>query len=122
MRKIIAAVFIFLSVISYSQWSNTFSEEGGEEMKSNPKDVDPEPGHAVAADPSQLPMATPCPGESTTREEDCDCDGILDESDPDDCNPANPSDPIPIDDYIPLLVIVAMGMIVYNTWRKKTLS
>ena len=31
-------------------------------------------------------------------------------------------DDLPIDDYIPLLVIVAMGMIVYNTMRKKTLS
>lgn len=122
MRKIIAAVFIFLSVISYSQWSNTFSEEGGEEMKSNPKDVDPEPGHAVAADPSQLPMATPCPGQTTTMEEDCNCNGVLDEIDPEDCGPPNPADPIPIDNYIPLLVILAAGLITYKTYGRKSLS
>lgn len=38
--------------------------------------------------------------------------------------PGNPSgdDDLPIDDYIPLLVITAMGIIVYHTYRKKALD
>lgn len=36
--------------------------------------------------------------------------------------PGDPGSTVPIDDYIPLLLIVAMGLIVYNTYRKKTLS
>lgn len=36
--------------------------------------------------------------------------------------PGDPGETIPIDDYIPLLLIAAMGLIVYNTYRKKTLS
>ena len=37
--------------------------------------------------------------------------------------PGNPGeDQLPIDDYIPVLVIIALGAIVYTTYRKKTLS
>lgn len=36
--------------------------------------------------------------------------------------PGNPEEPVPIDDYIPLLVMVAFGMIVYTNYRKKKLS
>lgn len=36
-------------------------------------------------------------------------------------NPGNPSDPrsVPIDDYLPLLVIAAVGIIIYNTHTRK---
>ena len=37
--------------------------------------------------------------------------------------PGNPGeDPAPIDDYIPVLLLVAMGIIAYQGYKKKTLS
>ena len=62
--------------------------------------------------------------EMAEREEYTDAYSDVPEKEPEIAyGPGNPGeDPVPIDDYIPLLVIVAMGMIVYNTMRKKTLS
>ena len=62
--------------------------------------------------------------EMAEREEYTDAYSDVPEKEPEIAyGPGNPgADPVPIDDYIPLLVIVAMGIIVYNTWRKKTLS
>ena len=34
-------------------------------------------------------------------------------------DPGNPGDPVPIDDYIPLLLITAVGIIVHAGWRKR---
>lgn len=34
----------------------------------------------------------------------------------------NPGDPAPIDDYLPLLVVVAVGLIVYHVRKQKQLS
>ena len=113
MRKIIAAVFIFLSLFTYSQTSNRFSDaEGVDQHSSSSSNSVPEPKLEQYNDTQAAPAV-----------DDCDGDGIPDIEDDDmDCGAPNPSDPIPIDDYIPLLIIVAMGMIVYNTLRKKTLS
>ena len=37
--------------------------------------------------------------------------------------PGNPGeDPAPIDDYIPVLLLVAMGIIAYQGYKKKTVS
>lgn len=33
----------------------------------------------------------------------------------------NPADPVPIDDYIPLLIFAAVGIIIYQTQEKKNL-
>lgn len=33
--------------------------------------------------------------------------------------PGNPNQPAPIDDYIPLLLLAAVGLIAYTTYRKK---
>ena len=62
--------------------------------------------------------------EMAEREEYTDAYSDVPEKEPEIAyGPGNPGeDPVPIDDYIPLLVIVAMGIIVYNTLRKKTLS
>lgn len=92
MRNIIALVFLLLSVMVCSQSKNIFAD--GEQNSSDA---------------------------ATTRIYDS-SDNLVATEAADDDGPPNPADPIPIDDYIPLLVIVAMGMIVYNTWRKKTLS
>lgn len=34
-------------------------------------------------------------------------------------NPSNPGDPVPIDDYLPLLLIIAVGIIVHAGWRNR---
>ncbi len=34
-------------------------------------------------------------------------------------DPGNPSDPAPIDNYIPLLLMSAIGIIFYATYKKK---
>lgn len=36
-------------------------------------------------------------------------------------NPGNVGDPLPINDYIPFLIITAMGLIVFTKYRKPTL-
>lgn len=36
--------------------------------------------------------------------------------------PGPPGEPVPIDDYIPLLVIIAAGLIIYKTYHRKSLS
>lgn len=123
MRKIIAAVFIFLSLISYSQWTNSFSKENEDAMVRTP--TQPEPAAARAAESSSAMSVTPCPGQSTTTDIDCDCDGILDgdeENEDEICGAPNPSEPVPIDDYIPVLLLVSLGMIVYHTYRKKAVN
>ena len=56
---------------------------------------------------------------------DCDNDGIPNESDPSpgcDSGGGNPSDPVPIDNYIPLLIIIAVGIMVYHTSQRKNIS
>lgn len=35
--------------------------------------------------------------------------------------PGNPPKPVPIDDYIPVLISIAVGMIIYKTYQKKKL-
>ncbi|WP_332030204.1 hypothetical protein [Kaistella sp.] len=37
-------------------------------------------------------------------------------------SPGNPGEPVPIDDYLPLLVIIAAGLITYKTYGRKSLS
>ena len=37
--------------------------------------------------------------------------------------PGNPAEPVPIDDYVPLLIVAAVGIIVYKSYTKnKALS
>ncbi|MBU8882739.1 hypothetical protein KSK37_06555 [Kaistella sp. DKR-2] len=40
-------------------------------------------------------------------------------TEPSEPTPPNPGDPTPIDDYIPLLIIAAVGLIAYHTYRKR---
>ena len=110
MRKIIAAVFIFLSVITYSQTSNRFSDTEEVDQHLSSSNSAPEPKYEQYNDTQAAPA-----------EDDCDGDGIPDAQDSDECSP-NPGDPIPIDDYIPLLLIIAAGLIIYKTYHRKSLS
>lgn len=36
-------------------------------------------------------------------------------------NGGNPADPIPVDDYLPLLVVAAVGIIIYKAYPRKNL-
>lgn len=36
-------------------------------------------------------------------------------------NPGNPGDPVPINDYIPILILTAFGIIFYKTRKKRNL-
>lgn len=89
MRNIIALVFLLLSVIVYSQSTNVFADR-----EQNSSDA------------------------ATTRVYDSSDNLVATEAADDDGSP-NPSDPVPIDDYLPLLLITAVGIIVHAGWRKR---
>lgn len=40
--------------------------------------------------------------------------------DPQEENGGNPGDPVPVDDYVPLLFLAAAGIIIATAYRKKT--
>lgn len=107
MRKIIAFVILFISLVANAQGANPFSESEDAAINYSSESS------------SQARPAGPDNGNGGMRDlDDCDGDGIPDYQDDDSCNPANPSDPVPIDDYLPLLLITAVGMIVHAGWRK----
>lgn len=101
MRKIFAILLIYISFFSYAQKPNPFADSEEAQMEK----VD----YTAAAEPN--PKAD-CNGDGVVNNLDKECRG----------NNPNPNDPVPIDDYIPLLVIAAMSMIVYTTYRKKQVS
>ena len=104
MRKILAFIFIYISFLSFAQGTNRFADPEENQFKSSNS-----PYEQAAAEPN--PKAD-CNGDGVVNNLDKECRG----------NNPNPGDPVPIDDYIPLLVIIAAGMIVYHTYRKKQVS
>ena len=100
MRKILSFILICISLVVYSQAPNRFAE--GDEQSLMSKST-PENSEEFPTQQYENPNAAP----SDVQAND---------------NPGNPGSVVPIDDYIPLLLIAAMGLIVYNTYRKKTLS
>lgn len=126
MRKILAALLVYLSILNYSQGQNPFSGEqdaventSSTEKYSEP-DVEKYEEYGPAQQSGTVSRATLCP-DGSDQSLDCDCDGTPDTLDEDDCNPANPADPIPIDDYLPMLITTALGIIIYTTQKKKKL-
>lgn len=100
MRKILSFILICISLVVYSQAPNRFAE--GDEQSLMSKST-PENSGEYPTQQYENPNAAPA---------------VVQAND----NPGNPGSVVPIDDYIPLLLIAAMGLIVYNTYRKKTLS
>jgi hypothetical protein len=90
MRKILAVLLIYLSLLSYSQGQNRFAssllDDGYSQSRSDEKR-----NHN-----QERPQVAPC------NNQDVDCDDILDVDEENPGNPCgvhNPADPIPIDDY-----------------------
>lgn len=100
MRKILSFILICISLVVYSQAPNRFAE--GDEQSLMSKST-PENSGEYPTQQYENPNAAPAEIKASD-------------------DPGNPGDVVPIDDYIPLLLIAAMGLIVYNTYRKKTLS
>lgn len=126
MRKILAALLIYVSLLSYSQGQNRFSgEQAVENTTSAEKYSDPNIDKYQEQESAQqsgtISKANLCP-DGNDQSLDCDCDGIPDASEPNPdevCGAPNPADPIPIDDYLPFLMITAVGIIVFITHKKK---
>lgn len=109
MRKIIAFVILFISLVINAQGANRFSE--AEDAASN---------NAMESSSGVMTPEGPGGGGPPVKTvEDCDGDEIPDEIDDDPCNPPNPEAPVPIDDYLPVLLITAVGIIVHAGWRKR---
>ena len=89
MRNIIAVVFLLISVLVCSQSNNIFAD--GEQHSSDA---------------------------TSTRVYDS-SDNVVAREAAEDDGPPPPTDPVPIDDYLPVLLITAVGIIVHAGWRKR---
>lgn len=97
MRKILAALLIYLSLLGYSQGQNRFSDENDASSSLDDGYSQSRSDENGNYNPVQ-PQLAPC------NNQDLDCDGVLDvdEEDPENpCGVPNPADPIPIDYYLP---------------------
>lgn len=127
MRKILAAFLILVSLLSYSQAKNPFSEaeNNAEQSSTNDRISDTEKNsynNSNTNSPEYAPADSGCTVIiNGVPKPDCNCNGIPDDMDPDECTP-NPGDPVPIDGYIPLLLLTAVGFIIYQTRKEKKLS
>lgn len=89
MRNIIAIILLLISVLVHSQSTNVFAD--GEQNSSDP---------------------------ASTRVYDS-SDNLVATEAADDDGPPPPTDPVPIDAYLPLLLVTAVGIIVHAGWRKR---
>ena len=97
MRKILAFLFIYMSLLAIAQEQNPFAAGDDQSMMSN----------ATKENPREYPIQQyDNPNAAPALAND----------------PGNPGDPVPIDDYLPLLVIIAAGLIIYRTYGRKSLS
>lgn len=107
MRKIFAIFILLLSVLYFSQGPyNRFSDEKDE--GASEKHFDP------TANPRSDVSIGPASGDHSY-------DNPQTDTEADDGTP-NPGDPVPIDNYLPVLLITASGMIVYFARKRKELK
>ena len=96
MRNLLAVLTLFLSVFMFSQeTSNRFSDE---ETQANENSTYSPSGRSINYGDTRDDVAA------------------------NDDGPPNPSDPIPIDQYVGLLLVTAMGFIVYVIKKKRNFS
>lgn len=100
MNQLLAVLFLLISVFGYAQFSNPFANEKGDEPAvASGRSSAPEPPVHHYTETDALPADDDDPG-----------------------GPPNPDDPVPIDDYLPLLLMVAAGLIIYKAYHRKSLS
>lgn len=94
MRKLLPFIMIFISLSVYSQEENPFA--AADDNSTTSSSIKKDAGIAdeeLTQDPAQAPAGTEDPG--------------------------NPGSELPIDDYLPLLMVTAIGMIGYAGYRKR---
>lgn len=107
MRKIFAVFILLFSVFYFSQGpNNRFSEE--QEAGTSAKHYDP------TANPRTDVSIGAAPGDHTY-------DNTTTGTEADD-GPPNPSDPVPIDNYLPLLLFIGAGMIIFYTRKRNGMT
>ena len=100
MRNILAYLFLFTSLFAYPQGHNPFADNDDQTV------IRTSPQEKTLENPSQQyenPNAAPAEIKASD-------------------DPGNPGDVVPIDDYIPVLAITAIGIIVYVSYRRKSLA
>lgn len=97
MRNILAFIFLFSSLLVYPQGHNPFADNNDQTViKTSPQEKPFENSLQQYENPNAAPAE-------------------IKASD----DPGNPGDVVPIDDYLPLLLITAVGIIVHAGWRKR---
>lgn len=97
MRNILAFIFLFICLLVFPQGHNPFADKDDQTViKTSPHENPVEnPSHQY-----ENPNAAP----SEIKASD---------------DPGNPGNVVPIDDYLPVLLITAVGIIVHAGWRKR---
>ena len=97
MRNILAFMFLFSSLLVYPQGHNPFADNDDQTViKTSPQE------NPVENPPHQYENPNAAPAEIKASDD-----------------PGNPGDVVPIDDYLPLLLITAVGIIVHAGCRKR---
>ena len=106
MRKILAVFILLFSVFYFSQEpNNRFSDE--QEAEASAKHYDP------TANPRSDVSIGPAAGDHTYDNITTDAEGD---------NPPNPEAPVPIDNYLPILLLVGVSIIIFYTRRRNEVS
>ena len=93
MKKTFYIFIFFISILYPAQHANAFGEPYAEEVNTSTRRDAMFQSGELANESQASPVTAKCCG--------------------------NPGDPVPIDDYLPLLVITAIGFIVYHQYRKR---
>lgn len=110
MRKYFTLLYIAFSVMSFAQFSdNVFDQDRAEPEKVAPRLAEPAQAEAV---PSMVP------DDEVFKESD---GGVITSEDPEG-RPGNPGEPVPVDAYLPLLLLSAVALIFYYQKKNRKIN